>query len=68
MAYEEAQGWSWLVWQVSTREYMYALLDRETEAGRIATICKMQICVRLYKTDLNDLSDRCGAHMYRPWQ
>lgn len=47
---------------------MYALLDRETEAGRIATICKMQICVRLYKTDLNDLSDRCGAHMYRPWQ
>lgn len=69
MGYEEAQGWSWLVWQVSTREYMPALLDRETEAGRIATICcTMQICVRLYKTDLNDLSDRCGTHVYGLWE
>lgn len=66
---EEARVWSWLVWQVSTGEYVHTLLDREPRAGRIATICcQLQICVRLYNTDLNVLGDGCDVHMYRLWK
>lgn len=47
------------------KEYVHALLDKETSVRRIATICcKIQIRVKLSKTDLNILGDRCGVQMY----
>lgn len=62
---EEAGVWSWLLWQVCIEEYVHALLDKETSVRRIATICcKIPIRVKLSKTDLNILGDRCGVQMY----